>query len=504
MSNYVLFDISDYICIFQDKSYSPNIQKLRLLMTINPIYINFYDMNLKEKLKKKIFPNEHVGKLLYLFDQRIIFDIWWKMSISEKKELYQKNSFDSTDLASPWDLETFSRTLKKPTSMQRLASLLSDSWSYPIGSLKGIKQQSPSGEIFEDYWEFTAMPLESNNDTGYLYLYSESKFGLNPSRMFLRNDVNHQMPTIWQTMYELWSNESEKKGFFLGGSCRPNFELKDIKMLRKNLVTKAEVSAYIIQQNTRIVEGYIDTDNYRKEQFLKNKQERRVSQINLVTPQNENVLSNVNTFLKIKYEELNKRLTTDINIARAKWNEHSYQELLLEIFPFIFPQYTHFIREYHFSIDHNSMKKEDIPDFLAATANFSLDILEIKTPYFNLFNKTRYRSNYVFSHEVQGLITQTQKYIYNLERNAIREEANITKCFREKANFSGGSLHIRSPKAIVVIGRTPVNDLNEEVIRDLEVSKRKYQDIADFLTYDDVLKRMGQIINRQQVNIEYW
>ncbi|WP_180707601.1 Shedu anti-phage system protein SduA domain-containing protein, partial [Lactococcus lactis] len=129
--------------------------------------------------------------------------------------------------------------------------------------------------------------------------------------------------------------------------------------------------------------------------------------------------------------------------------------LLLEIFPFIFPQYTHFIREYNFKIEGNSQKKEDIPDFLAATANLSVDILEIKTPYFDLFRKGKYRGNFVFSSEVQGLISQAQKYIYNLERNALREEPKITKKFQKETDFKGEHLYIRSPKAIVIVGKNP-------------------------------------------------
>ena len=470
----------------QPKHY-PRLSYLRLLLVVNPETIDFSNSALKEKIIKKIFSNRRVGKLMYLFEQEKVFDIWWEMDKNNKIWLYEQNC--------PYGLDFSVKNLLEDTEKQLQAKydLLGDSWDYPIGKLETITQKTANGNKSLDYWQFTAMPLKNNDNIGFLYLFRDAHFDLKPNRMFIKNDENHTFPTIWQSLYELWDGKSKLDGFFLGGSFQPNFELKDIEWLRKRLVTKTEVEAYIIQQNRQVAETFFAANNDYHDQFLKQKQNKRNESISLLTSQNKSALESVRLFLQSKRDELKKRL--DAKDARSRWDEHSYQELLLEIFPFIFPQYTHFIREYHFNIDNNTLKKEDIPDFIAATANLSVDILEIKKPSFNLCYKTSYRKNYVFSHEVQGMISQIQKYIYNLERNSKREEPKLTKIFKEKANFSKDNLHIRSPKAIVIIGRSPSPET--EQMRDLEIYKRRYQDIADFLTYDDVIMRMDQIINRQ-------
>lgn len=488
MTNYDFCLIGNFICVQQDKTWATSLQNLRMLMNVNPQNIDY----LKNILKEKIFPqNRRVGKLMYLFDQKIIFDLWQRMSDDEKEQLYEKNVAGISDQSYKWHLSD----LLSMTNNDQIQ--LGDSWIYPVGKLMKITQNSKK----EEYYQFTAAPLKNGSYTGYLYLSSCARFGLNPTRIFVKNDVNKSLPNIWQTMYKLWDYESQKPGFFLGGSLEPNFQLADIEDIRNKLVTKSELNSYADVQNSKIVEKYVDTNNNVKEQRLREKQRKREENISLVTTKNKDALDHVNSFLENKRDVLKEYLRTPTQVARPRWNEHSYQRLLLEIFPFIFPQYTHFIREYKFKIEGNSQKKEDIPDFLAATANLSVDILEIKTPYFDLFRKGKYRGNYVFSSEVQGLISQAQKYIYNLERNALREEPKITKRFQEKANFEGDNLYIRSPKAIVIVGKKPQGNLAAEQLRDFEIFKGKYQDIATFLTYNDILDRMNRIINRQRKSI---
>ncbi|TFZ22322.1 Shedu immune nuclease family protein [Lactiplantibacillus plantarum] len=488
MTNYDFVCIGKFICIQQDKTWVPSSQNLRILMNVNPQNIG-YSTNI---LEEKIFPqNRRIGKLMYLFDQKSIFHMWQTMSDDEKEQLYEKNVADISDEAYKWNLSDL-LSMKNNKQIQ-----LGDRWIYPVGKLMTVTQNSKE----EEYYQFTAAPLENGGSKGYLYLSPDARFGLNPTRIFIKNDVNKSLPNMWQTMYKLWDYENQKPGFFLGGSLEPNFELADIKDIRNKLVTKSELNLYADVQNRKIIEKYVDTINNVKEERLRNKQRKREKNISLVTTENKDALTHVNSFLENKRDILKKYLNTSTQDARPKWNEHSYQRLLLEIFPFIFPQYTHFIREYNFKIEGNSQKKEDIPDFLAATANLSVDILEIKTPYFDLFRKGKYRGNFVFSSEVQGLISQAQKYIYNLERNALREEPKITKKFQKETDFKGEHLYIRSPKAIVIVGKNPQGNLATEQLRDFEIFKRKYQDITTFLTYSDILARINRIINRQRKSI---
>lgn len=463
MKNYTFMETEKFIYYTQQRYYQYEEEpQLRLVMSTEFSYSKPSDRN---KIFSKGKPR---GKLSYMFDQEIVFDLWCAMSEEEKDMVCEMNLTSS-------------------------GSALNDEWTFPIGKRKKVKG--------EDYWQITAMPLTDKKDNvGYLYLTPKCnrRWGLNYDRIFKRNGLKKRR-ILWQDLYSVW-DAKDKPGFFLGGTVNPNFNLNDIKKLQKGLVTQTELENYTDCQNSKFAKKYISTNSSKFGELLSKKQVMREEETPTITKDNKPVIKYINSFLKKKYDDLSTMLKADS--AMSKWQERDYQNLLLEIFPFIFPHYTHFIREYGFKIDGSSAKKADRPDFLAATSTLSVDVIEIKTPYFRVFKSGLYRGNYVFDSEVQGLISQVEKYIYNLERNAKREEPKITAKFKKLTDFScekDESLHIRSPKAVVVIGRRPES---KEQIRDFDIYKRRYQDIADFLTYDDILERTKNIMNHQMVPIK--
>ena len=58
-------------------------------------------------------------------------------------------------------------------------------------------------------------------------------------------------------------------------------------------------------------------------------------------------------------------------------------------------------------------------------------------------------------------------------------------------------IKIANPKAIIVLGRE--NDFEENQLFDFEIIKRKYANIMDIMTYDDLLRRLENIITRFKV-----
>ena len=59
-------------------------------------------------------------------------------------------------------------------------------------------------------------------------------------------------------------------------------------------------------------------------------------------------------------------------------------------------------------------------------------------------------------------------------------------------------IRITNPKAIIILGRDRLpgsqQPLSESQVLDLEVIKRKYANMMDILTYDDLLRRLNNII----------
>ena len=57
----------------------------------------------------------------------------------------------------------------------------------------------------------------------------------------------------------------------------------------------------------------------------------------------------------------------------------------------------------------------------------------------------------------------------------------------------GVNPQVVSPKGMLLIGRS--KDFNEQQKRDFEIIKRQYKNIADIMTYDDLLKRISNIVS---------
>lgn len=58
-------------------------------------------------------------------------------------------------------------------------------------------------------------------------------------------------------------------------------------------------------------------------------------------------------------------------------------------------------------------------------------------------------------------------------------------------------IRISNPKAIVIVGRDQIGNasMTGSQLLDFEVIKRKYANIIDILTYDDILRRLNNTIS---------
>ncbi|THA10638.1 DUF4263 domain-containing protein [Rodentibacter pneumotropicus] len=84
------------------------------------------------------------------------------------------------------------------------------------------------------------------------------------------------------------------------------------------------------------------------------------------------------------------------------------------------------------------------------------------------------------------------KYIFHLNKWGHQGEISLTKKY---ANRIPNDLKIKitNPKAIILSGRD--NNFSEEQYFDFEIIRRKYSNLIDIMTYDDLLRRIENIIN---------
>lgn len=503
MSKRIIYK-NGFIILEQDFKYIPEIKLLYLLFFIDPKkLVDTVNIGTKEAIN--YFDSQY--PLVRLFSQVSIYDNWVKISVSQRYALYRNVVDSNIDLCEVID---YSLEIDKTDSLidvlRKCKFIVQENTTsdfptvmIPIGKLSAI---------YENYYILNSLKFDEEKNN--LYLSDELSLGFN--EIFLYNyGTFGGWTNIWNSVFSALNSHE----IFIGGKAEESIALETVKFLKKHLVKKSEAETYINQQNSILMQEFFeDTNLLEVQEKLTNQQRKRSIKDDVMGPialdhDDQNIIKTVNNILEEHLNELKSMLSDQSKKGRNfVQNEKKYQVMLLKIFPYIFPQYTHFIREFEFKIDGNSQKNTDIPDFLALNSDLSVDVIEIKTPYKRIFTKTRYRENYIFDREVLGLITQTQKYIYNLERNSVQEEENILKKFQEKPDFSGSEINIASPKGIVIVGRGPQNDPKlstdekKEINLSLSIMKNRYQDILDFLTFDDVVDRIERVIARSTSHID--
>lgn len=182
-------------------------------------------------------------------------------------------------------------------------------------------------------------------------------------------------------------------------------------------------------------------------------------------------------------KELEEMLSNSEGVIEKVWQERIHNILQL-----LYPQYIYSAREVCFKgID----KKDKQPDFILVDTNGFIDILEIKKPDVQLLTKqASYRNNYVPVRELSGAVQQIEKYIYCLNSIEKSQKAVIEKL--RDGLPDGVDPQVVSPKGMLLIGRS--KDFNEQQTRDFEIIKRQYKNIADIMTYDDLLDRINNIV----------
>lgn len=89
--------------------------------------------------------------------------------------------------------------------------------------------------------------------------------------------------------------------------------------------------------------------------------------------------------------------------------------------------------------------------------------------------------------ELSGTVMQLEKYIYFLNRWAKRGEKYLTEKYKDQLPKKF-EIHITNPKGFIIMGRE--NNLAKAQKNDFEVVKRKYKNVIDIISYDDLLNRL--------------
>lgn len=200
-----------------------------------------------------------------------------------------------------------------------------------------------------------------------------------------------------------------------------------------------------------------------------------------------------------KFDYLRDTIYTWLTSADA-YSERDWQTMITKVILLIFPKYIAVLENVEVADFYSSpdRTRKRYIDLCLVDAGGSIDVIEIKKPFDNvILSKSLYRDNSLPTRELSGSVMQAEKYLFHLSKWGAAGERELSR------RYGAGlptpmPIRVTNPKAMIILGRDRLPDgqpaLSQSQMFDLEVIKRKYANMIDILTYDDLLRRLNNII----------
>lgn len=264
--------------------------------------------------------------------------------------------------------------------------------------------------------------------------------------------------------------------------------------------TTSEMRLYSWARVTRVLREYLATMTDAEVKLDKYMNKRR--RLNKTEPtQAKGRLPAANRLEIEKFTFVRDRIKEMLADAEA-YSESVWQTTVADLFLLIFPQYVAVLDKVRIREGYSNAPKSTVRelDLLLVAANGSVDVLEIKKPFANsLMSVRQYRDNHVPMRELSGTIMQVEKYLFYLNKSGIAGEKGIEDKYRTSLP-SGVQIRITSPKGFILAGRD--DNFVGRQSADFEFVRRKYSNVVDIITYDDLLRRLEHILTALQDRLE--
>ena len=269
---------------------------------------------------------------------------------------------------------------------------------------------------------------------------------------------------------------------YLGGGNKNAVSYDDFINLLRAFPNTTEKKKYCSARLSSILAPYFESRKEMQEQYEKYMQRKQ-------SIEGRNLLKDFREYEKNKYKFILQKLQNMLK-DENKYNEHQWQKEIVEILRLIFPKYIKAFEKVKIKDCYRNTRKE--LDYLLIDSEGHIDIVEIKRPLdCPVVSKYTYRNNHYPVKELSGAVMQVEKYLLHLNKWGKTGEDYLNKKYESKLpqHFK---IKIINPGAMIILGRD--NNLNEEQKKDFEIIKRKYKNIIDIITYDDLIKRLEFII----------
>lgn len=262
--------------------------------------------------------------------------------------------------------------------------------------------------------------------------------------------------------------------------------------LLANFPTTTELTHYARARVTGVLKDYLGTmsdaqiklDNY----LNKKKSVRNRSKIDFIKDYEPKKFEYVR-------DEISAMLL-EVEANPKAYKEEDWQRQIAEFILLIFPKYVAVLEKVHIKDFYPKgckvQTKREI-DFMLVDANGTVDVIEIKRPepHQLLSKKPGSRGNYTPSSALSEAIMQVEKYLFHMSKWGRLGEEDIQRR-RQDELPAGFKIRVTNPKAVLILGRD--KNFTVDQLFDFEIIKRKYANIVDIMTYDDLLRRLDNII----------
>jgi hypothetical protein len=275
------------------------------------------------------------------------------------------------------------------------------------------------------------------------------------------------------------------ENIYIGGNADSNIPLEAFVKMIDEFPTTYEKKLYAEARVTSIIKNYFDTttdSDLKFQNYLNKKGSKQGKKLMKLFQEYE--------FQKFRtiQEKLRRMLESENGYSEDQW-----QNEILEIILILYPKYICSFKTVYLKI--NEQKRRFL-DFMLVDSNGNIDVIEIKKPFENsIMTHSLYRGNYIPHKDLIGTIMQLEKYLFQLNRYGEVNEKKLIEKYRDKLP-KGLTIKITNPKGFVIMGRE--TNLNDQQKSDFEIVKRKYKNVIDIITYDDLLKRLDFTIAQIQ------
>lgn len=285
------------------------------------------------------------------------------------------------------------------------------------------------------------------------------------------------------------------KEIVIGGDAEGAIPVEMFQDMLKKFPSSIELDRYANARVANIIGEYLDPQRDFRAQY-EAYLNRRMSAPRKARMQAEELLT---TEIE-KFELVRDTIRTWLASSGAR-SEAEWQSQLLAFLPIIFPKYVAVIEKV--PVEDRYTRPGQLThrqiDLALVDVNGNIDVIEIKKPMDDvLLRKTKYRDNFVPTGDLSGTIMQAEKYLFHLAKGGVASEDKLTEKYKDQLP-PGLRIRITNPKALLILGRDRKPDgspgLTAEQLFDLEVIKRKYANMIDIITYDDLTRRLDTIIS---------